>query len=413
MKIKLHYIQPNNYGNLMMAITFIDNFVRNFGGKEELEIVTDVENEKELERLTDSLETNYNITMDEKFLKVRARYGGGAKIFKLIVLPFEILHNIRDYDVHIVLGGDCISGYYHKARLYADMIRFKFISKRKRMYLVGQTIGPFSRRGVKIVRNALKNTVCYTRDNDCYEYCTSNMAFRKLEECADLAFLDIPFQSNKEIEKSLIKKYSLPEEYITIIVSGAYTQYTHDIEKYIDEYVRIIENLINKYHVNILMLAHVIHTEDSNDRGVMQKVYHNLSLEIKDNVCMIDELVLPYEARILLGKGLFTITGRMHGAVSSINMGVVPICLSYSVKYKGVIGKCFGLQDYILECADETMWEKHIVSREVCDIVTKLLAKKEEEERRLKSKLSGVQKKSLKQILEIIGDLNNAEYENR
>ena len=59
------------------------------------------------------------------------------------------------------------------------------------------------------------------------------------------------------------------------------------------------------------------------------------------------------------------------------------------------------------------MWEKHIVSREVCDIVAKLLAKKEEEERRLKSKLSGVQKKSLKQILEIIGDLNNAEYENR
>ncbi len=75
---------------------------------------------------------------------------------------------------------------------------------------------------------------------------------------------------------------------------------------------------------------------------------------------------MPHEARIILGNGLFTITGRMHGAVSTFQMGKPAISLSYSVKYRGVIGEELKLPNLIIESSDARLWENG-------DIVTKVV----------------------------------------
>jgi len=75
--------------------------------------------------------------------------------------------------------------------------------------------------------------------------------------------------------------------------------------------------------------------------------------------------LLPVEARHILGNGLFTITGRMHAAVSTFQMGKPAISLSYSVKYKGVIGEGLGMNDLVIEAKGDDLWK----SGKIADLV--------------------------------------------
>lgn len=409
MKIKLHYIQPNNYGNLMMVTSFIENFISNCIklkiDMNDIEFYTDVENESELIRIKNSFNKEYKIFMETKFLNIRTKNGILGKIEKLVHLYSEIKFNINEYDYHIVLGGDCISEYYSKARFYADLLRLRGISKKRNVFLVGQTIGPFSKNNTKIVNWSLKNCILFTRDDNCYRYSEKNLKLKRIEASSDLAFLDIPFQNDDNITNNLVKKFNLPKEYITIVASGLYKNYTNDFKTYIEEYAKIIENLVNKYDNNIVLLAHTIHTENSNDSKAINEIIRILSPQTLEKVCVINELLMPYEARIILGNGKFTITGRMHAAVSSINMGVIPICLSYSVKYAGVIGDTFNLNSYIIECSSDEMWELGNVSKGVLNIVKELLENHSVEQKKLQYLLSSAQVKAMSQIETICNEI--------
>ena len=75
----------------------------------------------------------------------------------------------------------------------------------------------------------------------------------------------------------------------------------------------------------------------------------------------------PLKARFILGNGIFTITGRMHGAISTLQMRKPAISISYSVKYKGVIGEGLGLHDLIVEGSKQELWENKKVATDVCN----------------------------------------------
>ncbi|NLM03437.1 MAG: hypothetical protein GX214_00225 [Clostridiales bacterium] len=66
--------------------------------------------------------------------------------------------------------------------------------------------------------------------------------------------------------------------------------------------------------------------------------------------------LFPLGARLVLGNGLFSISGRMHGAVSTFQMEKPSISLSYSVKYKGVIGQGLDCEDLIVEASNDQKW---------------------------------------------------------
>ena len=79
----------------------------------------------------------------------------------------------------------------------------------------------------------------------------------------------------------------------------------------------------------------------------------------------IDDEMMPSEAREILGNGLFTITGRMHAAVSTLFMRKPAISLSYSIKYSGVIGDGLDLNNLVIECKDSKLWQEGKVSQMV------------------------------------------------
>ena len=81
---------------------------------------------------------------------------------------------------------------------------------------------------------------------------------------------------------------------------------------------------------------------------------------LNNNLIVIKEQILPVEARIILGHAYFTLTCRMHAAVSSFQMGKPAICLSYSPKYKGVIADGLKMPDLVIEAKNDKLWEKDI-----------------------------------------------------
>lgn len=378
MKIKLFFVHPTNYGNMMMVDSFVSYLKDIMLEKHQInpEFYIDVMDEEEMELAKSSLPVDTIIYREKLFN--RKRRGVIGKIQKLIYIPYEIIYNIKNYDACILLGGDCISQYYSKQVFISNMVKFHFISKKKKIFAPGQTMGPFSGYAIKLVKWALKKTKVYVRDHDCYEYLKCTFGFSEIYESRDLASLDIPYQNDHKIIEATLKKYVGNNKYVTIVPSGANLQYTTDTNHYVEEYVRIITGILNNSTNDILLLAHVIHTSTSNDKPIIEKIVEKIPDEYRKRIHTITTLIMPYEARILLGHGEYTITGRMHAAVSSINMGVIPICLSYSVKYKGVIGDVYGLNDYIVQCRGNEAWEGTQVSDKVLEIQKHLLNHKEE-----------------------------------
>ena len=262
-------------------------------------------------------------------------------------------------------------------------------------------MGPFKGYAVDLVKRTLENTMIYVRDHDCYDYLKKKFDFKNLKESRDLAFLDIPYQNDASQQERVKSEFGIKTDYITIVPSGARRQYTSDTENYINEYIKIIHYIVDVLKYDVLLLAHVIHVSDSNDKIIIDEIVKKLEPRYDSHVHVIDHLIHPYEARILLGEGKVTITGRMHAAVSSINMGTVPICLSYSVKFKGVIGDDFGLNDYIYQCRGDDIWYSGNVSTEVIARLNMVLENRKSIVKKINDKLELVKKKSMLQIEEL------------
>ena len=406
MKIKLFYIHPTNYGNLMMACVFMTRFTELAGrqGIDRVEYYLDVLDDFELERVKQSLPDNIHVFRED--LYDRKRRGVVGKLEKLFNIPREIHHSIRDYDACVVLGGDCISQYYSKQVFISDMVKFRGIAKHTHMLLLGQTMGPFSGYAVGLIARCLKDCVIFLRDHACYTYMSENFPSLKLMESRDLAFLDIPFQNDPQVAEQVLSRYvDRTRPYITVVASGANRQYTSDEDAYLREYIDIIKYIIDKKELDVLLLAHVIHVADSNDKRIIDKLMSVIDDRYKAHIHAVTELLNPYEARILIGKGLATVTGRMHAAVSSINMGTVPICLSYSVKFKGVIGDDFDLNSCILQCRGDGFWADGSVHENTERMIDRVLENREgivENIRSHTERVRGISEQQIQRALEII-----------
>lgn len=319
MKIKLFYIHPTNYGNLMMACVFI-KYYTNLAEQKGLETPTfylDVLDDEELNRVKASIPAEIPVYREE--LYDRKRRGVLGKIEKLVNIPREISYNCKKYDMCVVLGGDCISQYYSTQVFVSDMIKFRQISKKQKLYLLGQTMGPFHGYAINLVKQSLKNTMIYVRDHDCYEYLQETFGFSNLREARDLAFLNIPFQDDKDKQVELQYRYRLNDKYITIVPSGARRQYTSKEEIYIDEYIKVIRYIVDELKLDVLLLAHVIHVSDSNDKVIIDKIIKKIEPQYMEHIQVVDSLIYPYEARILLGVDwLLSQVGCMQQCLQSI-----------------------------------------------------------------------------------------------
>ena len=186
--------------------------------------------------------------------------------------------------------------------------------------------------------------------------------------------------------------------------SGIVRQYCDDRNTYIGDWLDIIKKLTESDSFadkRIALLGHVVKTGPSDDRSVIRSIVENLDEDTKRKVVPVLDVMLPVEARNILGNGLFTITGRMHAAVSTFQMGKPAISLSYSVKYKGVIGEGLGMNDLVIESKGDDLWKSGKIVDLVLEKVDYVLANYESLVERINPAVEENKKLAMAQIEDI------------
>ena len=356
--VLLHTPNTFNYGSAMMGITFIHRFSSIVNN--DFIYATHLFSEDDLKRLENETLNKYSIKKLEinSSLNIRNKKEKAINFIRKIIHFDKYILSLNPIGI-VVLGGDDISEYYSIIGLIGELYLIYKLSKESNVFLLGQTIGPFYSWRKKIARFCLSNCQIFTRDPLSANYLKNELNLKNVFESSDLAFLDLPRQNDLDNAKKLFEKYSItPNNYITIIPSGLVNHYTSNYIDYINTWIKIITQLSKLPSLKskkIVLLTHVLRV-NFDDRKIIDEIRKELPDEISNHMVYITDVLLPSEARIILGNGVFTITGRMHGAISTFQMLKPAISLSYSVKYKGVIGENLGMPDLIIEAKSDVLW---------------------------------------------------------
>ncbi len=354
----------NNYGSGMMGLVTIDKLFKELNG--DVQFYSDFDEYADLDVIKTEL-NNKNI--DLKVFKptiVKSKF----RFLKPLYTLYNILStkNVKEFDLIIVLGGDDLSEYYGK-HIWPLLLSFYSWSFKTKVILLGQSIGPFNFWLNRFVFRRLANkSKIFTRDKFCFDYIKNDLGLKKnITLSGDLAFLDLPLQKSIEYQNKILKKYNLvPNEYITIVISGLFGKYYTNNK---EEYFKCFKELVLKIRTNpaiknkkICFLAHTF--PPHGNEGELLREFQEYIKGI-DNLVFIKEKIYQGAARFILGNGMFTITGRMHASVSTFQMGKPSISLSYSVKYRGVIGNNLEQNNLIIEANAPELWE----SGEIVEII--------------------------------------------
>ena len=259
----------------------------------------------------------------------------------------NVIKQFNDCHVIIVLGGDDISEYYGRVRLLDILLRLNFLKKaEKKVYLLGQSIGPMHSWQITLGKRVLSRMdKIYHRGSRSYNYVTDVLGVKNNSFLSsDLGFLDLPRQSEAfDIEKFGIQH----QRYITFVPSGFWAGYPNNYEAYLEGLIGIANYITQKCEVldmRMVLLPHVLRW--TYDRELVKEIITKMG---NNHIIAINDVLLPFQARAILGSSYFVVTQRMHGAISSLQKGVPAISLSYSEKFSEVIGNYLDLPELVVE----------------------------------------------------------------
>ena len=255
------------------------------------------------------------------------------------------------FDKTLVLGGDDFSEYYSKYSASIELYKLWRYNKHTEVIMLGQTIGPFNGKINRFMfKSLLPKIKVFARDP------------WNINLMGDIAFNPLPIQSDVTIEKEILDKYSLKkDDYFTVVISGLFEQgyYCDSEEIYLSRHKEVIQEVLklNKYlDKKVVLLAHTF-IPYGDESSLIQKLFLLFSEKERERIIIVKEKILSTRARFILGNGLFSITGRMHPAVSTLQMGKPSIMLSYSAKYEGVVGMSLNRSDLIIESNIPELWK--------------------------------------------------------
>lgn len=264
-------------------------------------------------------------------------------------------------DLVVVLGGDDISEYYDK-RIWKQIANLWLMTRDAPTILLGQTLGPFdARANLAAARLFFPAMHIFPRDRWCTGYLQEELGLsRRVHQATDLAYADLPLQHREDIRDSVLAEHGLvPDGYATMVVSGLGAKYyTPDRDLFYDRHAEIANAMMARPEMAERKLCLLAHTFGiyGDEAANVRAVHARLAPDVARRTVLVTKQIMPTRARFVLGSGLFTVTGRMHPAVSTFQMGKPAISLAYSKKYAGVIGTMLDRGDLIIEANDPALW---------------------------------------------------------
>lgn len=365
----LHFGGLENYGTGMMGLITITELHRRYKGG--VKISCDFANDSTIDDVKSEL--NDEVLLERHKFSPKKRFSN--KLIRVVYNLFSPFSrkDVKQYDEIIILGGDDISEYYVN-NIFLEILQYWYWSLFSPVILLGQSIGPFNLKRNRLVAKYFLNRITIiVRDGWTRKYLLTEFRLNKnVYQGADLAFKKLPLQNKVSIKTEALSTYGLEQDkYCTIVISGIQGKYyTNDKEIFFNTYEQIIRSIWGKYDdiQKICLLAHTF-PPHANEGRVIEEFLVRFSKEERGRLIAVTSKINQIRSRFILGSGMFTITGRMHAAISTFQMGKPAISLSYSAKYQGVIGINLDRGDLIIESNNPNLWDSGEIVKLVMDRV--------------------------------------------
>ncbi len=354
---------PNskNNGSAMMAINSISFYHKFF--EKDVEFFCDFATQEDKKRIVSELDKDVKVDM----LNL-PKFNRGSNIVTSITnrIPWikKVVEHVEQYkpDAILVLGGDDFSEYYSGYKIVIRLYLMYMLSLKMPVYLVGHTIGPFHSWRKKAFEILMKRCRIITRDKLSMYHCQNDLNHKHTKQGHDLAWFDLPMQS-EFLKDKMIQKYNLKKDkFIVITPSALVSHYTKSSENYFKTWKSLVEALVQMDY-QVVLMPHVFNNNKKDDVWAIKEIKKQVG-EI-EKVCYIEDLLLPSECRALVSSSYLSISCRMHAAVSTLQTTKPTIALSYSAKYEGVIGGDVGMPELIIEATNDNLWEDGLVKKTI------------------------------------------------
>jgi len=253
--------------------------------------------------------------------------------------PFDFFKAIRDHDVIIdISGGDSFSDIYGDRRIFQIFLQKYLVHfARRPLVIAPQTIGPFSRRGWRLlaVDTAKRCAIVATRDAKSTAFLREIGYKKDLVEASDVA-LRLPYERPTVPEKVAPK---IGINVSGLLMSGGYTGQNEFGLK--SDYPSLIRELIRFFlehedSCEVHLLGHVI----PETRGGVEDDYQACLTLKKDfpEVTVAPAFKTPSEAKSYISGLDFFMGARMHACIAAFSSGVPVVPMAYSRKFSGLFG---------------------------------------------------------------------------
>lgn len=149
---------------------------------------------------------------------------------------------------------------------------------------------------------------------------------------------------------------------------GPYDMWPRDEEQY-TAFKNLVAELLKRWNCSIVIFSHTNGFElppafkliNGRDFVILEK-FHQILLKDKDiiceNICLVDEPLVPFDLKALIGKFDILFTGRVHASVAGISQCIPTVFMEYdrrviySDKMKGFSAQV-GMEEYVCNPEDE------------------------------------------------------------
>lgn len=362
----------DNYGTGMMGLVTIDRLHRRLGGRNRFHV--DLFPGESIDEVKAELGAASRPDMEVVHTSRARDHRGNSLSRALGRLP--LVGAMRDIDLVAVLGGDTLSEVY-TSRSWRYILAMRLWALDAPVALLGHTIGPFELpRNRAAMRHLVPALHVFPRDRWTTDYLAREFGLGPpvVVQSTDLAWSDLPLQDRQDIRAQALAAVGLETDgFATLIVSALQSKkkfYTTDTDLYFRRYAELAQSILARPDMadaRLCLLAHTHGKVYGDEPAYIRELLSRLPEALRNRVVPVTDRVLQTRARFILGAGRFTVTGRMHPAVSTFQMGKPAISLAYSPKYEGVIGSMLGRQDLIIDAAEAELWSSGAIVARVHD----------------------------------------------
>ena len=266
------------------------------------------------------------------------------------------LNNIVNYIYPSNLDAEELSGFYKEGTIafsiggdnYCD---YDYGTKRLSKYnyifnkngastaLIGCSIEPDVLEHQEVLNDLERFSLITARESITYEKLIAKGINKNIHLVPDSAFI------LESIEKKLPKNFILGK---TVGINLSDLVQSYDSLAF-DNYITLIEYLINNTSYNIALIPHVVQSFND-DLKILKQIYKRFS--DTNRICFIEE------SNCMILKGYISrcsmfIGARTHSTIAAYSSCVPTLVLGYSVKSKGIAKDLFGTYDnYVLSVHD-------------------------------------------------------------